>query len=69
MLVEAGEALYGSQWQSALARDLGVSDRTVRRWASGHTDMPQGVYVDLLRLTQERAQVLEDLAARLRELG
>lgn len=69
LLVEAGEALYGPQWQSALARDLGVSDRTVRRWVAGTTELPQGVYVDLLRLTQERAQVLEDLAARLRELG
>jgi len=31
----AGEALYGPRWQSALARDLGVSDRTMRRWVAG----------------------------------
>ena len=24
--------LYGQRWQSALARDLDVTDRTVRRW-------------------------------------
>lgn len=25
--------LYGERWQSALARDLEINDRTVRRWA------------------------------------
>ena len=69
LLVECGEALYGPQWQSALARDLGVADRTVRRWISGATDMPVGVYVDLLRLTQERAGLLDSLADRLRRAG
>lgn len=69
LLVECGEALYGPQWQSALARDLDVSDRTVRRWVSGATDMPIGVYTDLLRLTQERAETLDALADRLRAAG
>lgn len=31
----AGEALYGARWQTALARELGVADRTVRRWLAG----------------------------------
>lgn len=69
ILVEAGEALYGPRWQTDLARDLGVSDRTVRRWAAGTQEMPQGAYTDLLRLTQERAGLLDSLAGRLRELG
>jgi hypothetical protein len=66
LLVECGEALYGPQWQSALARDLGVADRTMRRWVAGTTDVPSGLYPDLLRLTQERAAVLDALAPRLR---
>lgn len=65
LLVECGEALYGPLWQSALARNLGVSDRTMRRWVAGTTDVPSGLYVDLLRLTQERAAVLDALAPRL----
>lgn len=65
LLVECGEALYGPQWQSALSRDLGVSDRTMRRWAAG-ADVPAGLYTDLLRLTQERAAVLDSLGDRLR---
>lgn len=69
LLVECGEALYGPQWQSALARDLGVADRTVRRWAAGTSEPPAGLYFDLLRLTQERAQRLDGLSDRLREVG
>ena len=67
LLVEAGEALYGPRWQTELARDLGVSDRTMRRWVADTSDVPAGLYVDLLRLTQERAAVLDALAPRLRE--
>lgn len=69
LLRDAGEALYGPRWQTDLAHDLGVSDRTVRRWASGVDDVPRGVYVDLLRLTQERAQVLDGLAEPLKLAG
>jgi hypothetical protein len=69
LLHDCGEALYGSLWQSALARDLGVSDRTMRRWVAGAYDPPAGIYVDLLRLTQERAATLDGLAGRLREAG
>lgn len=67
LLVECGEALYGPQWQSALARDLAVSDRTVRRWVAGTSEAPAGLYLDLLRLTQERAAVLDALAPRLQQ--
>lgn len=65
LLAECGKALYGPRWHSDLARDLGVSDRTVRRWASGTHDVPDGALVDLLRLTRERGIVLGELARRL----
>lgn len=67
LLAECGEALYGPRWQADLARDLGVADRTVRRWVAGTSDVPAGLYVDLLRLTQERAAALDALAPRLRQ--
>jgi predicted transcriptional regulator len=69
LLEEAGEALYGTRWQTELARDLGVTDRTIRRWHAGTTDMPRGVYVDLLRLTQERGATLHGLAQKLIQAG
>lgn len=67
LLVEAGEALYGPRWQTELARDLGVADRTMRRWVADTSAVPVGLYADLLRLTQERAAVLDALAPRLRD--
>lgn len=61
LLKRCGEALYGPRWQSELARDLQVSDRTVRRWVDGSSDVPDGVYLDMLRLCNERAAELDDL--------
>lgn len=68
LIVECGEALFGPRWQSELARKLAVTDRTVRRWVAGTSEVPPGIYVDLLRLTQERAVVLDALAPRLRKV-
>ena len=62
LLIEAGEALYGPRWQSELARALGVSDRTVRRWLTGQNAVPKGVYADLNTLVQDRSAVLHALA-------
>ncbi len=37
-----GARLYGQhRWQTALSRELRVNDRTVRRWASGASEVPQ----------------------------
>lgn len=43
-----------------------MSDRTMRRWASGSDDVPPGVWLDLLRLPQERAMALDNLADQLK---
>lgn len=66
LLIACGQALYGERWQSPLARDVGVSDRTMRRWVAGTQPVPPGLTADLLRLTQERAGALDALSARLR---
>jgi len=39
----------------------------MRRWVAGTSEVPAGLYIDLLRITQERAQVLDELAPRLRQ--
>ena len=36
---------------------------TVRRWVDGSSDVPDGVYLELLGLCQERAAELDDLIA------
>lgn len=63
---QVGEALWGPRWQSEMARELDVADRTVRRWVAGEMDPPNGVYGDLLRLVGKRAAVLEALVEPLK---
>ncbi len=63
-LHQVGEALYGeTSWKSPLARDLGVSVRTMTRWAKDGT--PPTVFCDLLVLLRKRNLTLVYL---LREL-
>jgi len=66
LLREAGEALYGARWQSDLARDLGVSDRTVRRWAAGSFAVPAGVWGLIHNLLRERGVAMANVRRRLK---
>jgi hypothetical protein len=55
MLQRAGEALYGSRWQTDLSADLNVADRTMRRWVADQATMPQGAWIDLAMAVDRRA--------------
>ena len=59
-----GEALDGAQWQTPLSRDLGVTDRTVRNWASGSI-RPNDLADRLLPLLRSRAEQLGELISLL----
>lgn len=67
LVQRGGEVLYGNQWQTPLAEALGVTDRTMRRWASGRASAPKSVKADLLRVASARLagidSVLADLTA------
>lgn len=64
-LTTVGEALYGPRWQTDLSRDIGVSDRSMRRWAAGTDAVPSGVWHDVSRLLENRVADLERLNYRL----
>lgn len=64
-LAEIGRALHGSQWQSALARDLGVKARTVRRYVAGETPLPARHASKLLAALRAKAEEIERIANRL----
>ena len=64
LLKRVGEALYGAQWQSPLARDLGVSDRTMRRWAAPEGP-PDSIIGELLALVRARSTTLGEIAEAL----
>ena len=67
LLRDAGEALYGSRWQTEISKAIGVSDRTIRRWIAGVDDMPAGVAMDLWRIAEEHRLRLDDIIDRLKE--
>lgn len=69
LLRVAGETLYGSRWQTELARNLSVSDRTMRRWAAGGDSIPHGVARDLLRMCEERERAIGALRERLKAIA
>lgn len=54
LLKRAGEALFGNQWQTPLAEALGVSDRTMRRWVSEQSPVPEGVLSDIEKAARQR---------------
>lgn len=66
LLKRTGETLYGSRWQSEIARDLGISDRHVRRLATGEEPLRPGMALDLWRIALERTATLEDLVTELK---
>ncbi|AWB20853.1 hypothetical protein DA075_07950 [Methylobacterium currus] len=65
-LRRVGAALYGTQWQSDLARALNISDRQVRRWASGEGRVPAGVWSDIAALCEARMVEIADVRDRIR---
>lgn len=65
ILRAVGEALYGPRWQCELARELCVSDRTMRRWSAGTHEIPPAVRDDLLAIVARRRDELRALDRKL----
>ena len=66
-LTEIGRALYGEQWQSALARDLNLSDaRRVRYWLTGRA-IPVGIWADISALLKQKQMTLDVAIKKLRK--
>jgi hypothetical protein len=54
LFIAIARLLHGSGWQAGLAGDLGVADRTIRRWAAGSEPIPPGVWNDLTNRLYDR---------------
>lgn len=50
-LANLGTQIWGRQWQTPMARHFEVTDRTVRRWASGQSPIPDDVAQKLRGMT------------------
>lgn len=53
-LIEVGKRLHGPQWKRPLARDLGVTESTVRGWTSGRRAPPDDLEQRLTHLLNGR---------------
>jgi hypothetical protein len=60
-LAAAGRGLYGERWQTSLATDLQVADRTMRRWLAGETLVPGGVERELREVLIKRVKEISKL--------
>jgi DNA-binding transcriptional regulator YiaG len=54
----------GERWQSEIGRALGVTARTVRRWAAGET-APDDIRPKVLELITKRIGLLQQIKVRL----
>jgi hypothetical protein len=71
LLERVGEVLYGPFWQTEIARDLGVSRRSIQRWRVGD-HRPVGQFGErdlrgnLYELVSRRADDLQALKVELK---
>lgn len=54
-LRQAGELLYGNQWQSDLARALEVDARRVRDWLQERRPIPIGVKSEIIQFLKKNS--------------
>lgn len=54
MLISAGSAFFGKQWQSELAENLGINSRTIRYWVAGKRKVPSGLESELIAIGEVR---------------
>jgi hypothetical protein len=70
-LHEIGRALYGSQWQTELARSIvslkcqQLDKRRVQQWACGARPVPVWLLPELKALAQKRMQEIQEINFKL----
>lgn len=65
LFAKVGEALYGPSWRNALADELGVAERTVRRWQDGTSAIPANIPQELADICRRKGSKLASLADQL----
>jgi hypothetical protein len=67
LLATVGTTLYGEgeHWIGRLAEDLGVNERTMRRWLSSESAIPDRVWDDLVNIAIGRAREIANLVPKI----
>jgi hypothetical protein len=61
----AGEAMFGSRWQSELASHLRINSRQVRQWLAGDRPIPVDLWPRVRQLALARAALASNIAKML----
>ena len=64
VLALTGQAAFGRQWQTLLAEELGINDRTMRRWAVDGA--PVRIVDELREIASDRVECMQRALALLR---
>ena len=64
-LERIGQALFGKQWQTNMARLWDISDRTVRNWAAGKGGPNPGHLAELRDHVRQKIAMLQDVMIEL----
>jgi hypothetical protein len=65
LLHEAGQAMFGSTWQSDMARELPMSLRHVQRLAAGKSPVTESMWADIRALMKRRGMKLAEVRRKL----
>ncbi|KJC41495.1 hypothetical protein UP09_20615 [Bradyrhizobium sp. LTSP885] len=49
LFIKIAILMFGGQWQSSLASELGINERTLRRFVAGTSPIPVGIWNELRR--------------------
>lgn len=58
-LQQAGQLLYGDQWQANLARDFKIDPRRIRQWLTGDRPISHWVKGELDRLLTDNRDKID----------
>ena len=65
LLIKTGEAAFGANWQTDLAKKLEVSARSIRYWVSGERQVPN-LNNELVVLLNERKAKIDSVISELK---
>ena len=68
-LYQVGTTLYGEgeHWIARLAEDLGVNERTMRRWLGNESAIPEQVWDELINIAIGRAREIANLVPKMEQ--
>lgn len=67
-LTAVGQALYGTQWQSNLARSLNIDSRRVRQWLNNERPLPEWLDAELRKLLEQNIKECQQCLDNLQKI-